>query len=236
VTVDQVEAIKWLRKAAGQRYTTANASLSGSYSHNDNVKEDRSLLYDDEREEVMWLSKAAEQGVAGYRLLKKPSDTDLGLIRIPGNNQEVRGQVFLEGKAVVFDPDGNWVIGRGSLHMYADGGYWHPMIVVKHSDGRLMQVKVGMKLIRWVDDGTVVEIKNLAETLECDNGEKLKIISALPFPDVDKGVLFLKNELGNLSLVIKFWSNGTAVGDADFLFITDKNKLNELREKTKADH
>jgi TPR repeat protein len=56
VAKDQVEAVKWFRKAAEQNYAPAQFKLGLSYTNRDGVA--------DQVEAVKWLRKAAEQNYA----------------------------------------------------------------------------------------------------------------------------------------------------------------------------
>ena len=57
VAKDQVEAVKWYRKAAEQNYAEAQYSLGVCYEHGEGVAKD-------EAEAVKWFRKAAEQNYA----------------------------------------------------------------------------------------------------------------------------------------------------------------------------
>ena len=57
VTKDQVEAVKWYRKAAEQNYAKAQHNLGFCYAHGEGVVKDQV-------EAVKWYRKAAEQNLA----------------------------------------------------------------------------------------------------------------------------------------------------------------------------
>ena len=62
VLKDEIEAVKWYRKAAEQGYADAQSSLANCYSNGEGVGKD-------EAEAFKWYHKAAEQGDAGVQFL-----------------------------------------------------------------------------------------------------------------------------------------------------------------------
>lgn len=168
------------------------------------------------------------------RIVRNSSGLELEVNTIFGSDHEEIGREFMTGKEAALGNNGQFVRGSGEIAMYTGKGFWHPVITAKHSNGKFIQIKVGVHLIEWDDNGKTTSVTDLEPTIECDNGQEVKITSNLAQPTVKDGVLLLETELGHLSLKITFGTSGTTVGSGDFLFVTDKDQLRGLRDKSRT--
>lgn len=186
----------------------------------------------------LWLlctqSLAQTSQSAANQTIRNTTGAYLEINTITGKNGQGIGREFITGKEAILDKHGHIVKGSGLIAMYKGMGYWHPLITVRNSNGKLMEIKVGVDLIAWDENGGTTKVGNIEPTLECDNGQHVQITSNRDDAIVRDGVLLLDTEIGKLSLKIAFGSSGKSIGPADFLFITDKRQLQLLREKIKA--